>query len=103
MITIQIRHPEFAGLQSRERFAKFLAITVDGDDNSPVYRLVNATNPYQFGIGRGNDWWVTFSEDGKSFSISHRYQCDRVKAEEALSGWLLFRLSGATLKENSGG
>lgn len=100
MITIQTRHSEFKDQKSRERFAKFLATTIDGSD-SPVYRLTNETDHHHYGIGIGNDWWVKFDEDGRSFSLTYRYQCDRVKAEEVLAGWLLFRLTNVTLKEAS--
>ena len=101
MITLQCRHPQFITVQDRVWFAKFLATTIDGGDGSPVYHQTNTGDDYHHGIGRGNDWWVRFEEDHSSFSLTYRYQCEAVQAEEALTAWLLFRLSGVKLKEKT--
>lgn len=98
MITVLIRRPEFDNQKARDRFAKFLAHTIDGGEEA-TYHLTNASDPLQYSIGRGNDWWVKFNEN--SFSLTYRYQCNTIKAEEALAGWLTHQLNAVVQKPDT--
>ena len=98
MITVLVRQPKFDDLKVRERFVKFLAYTIDGSGDA-TYHLTNVSDPFQYSIGHGNDWRVKFNEN--SFSLTYRYQCNTIKAEEALAGWLTHQLNAQVIKEES--
>ena len=84
--------------ESREMLAMFLQATIDA--NTSV-NLSHGFKPYRtdkfssarWKIDQGNNWFLHFFDDQPDvFEIVYRYQSDNNKAEEALAGWLVYRL-----------
>jgi hypothetical protein len=80
-------------------FAAFLAATIDGNADNQYFHLTNTIDTMNYSVGQGNDWWVKFEDDHKTFSLTYRYQCDTVKAEEALVAWLIYRLDAIIVEK----
>jgi hypothetical protein len=78
---------------SRILFATFLSNTIEGADHPEVPYQPNDNDDYYWTLDSNNKWKVKFFyEDPYSFEIIHRYQGGVNKFEEALAGWLEYKL-----------
>lgn len=99
---LSIKHANFSKKDERQNFVEMLSATIEG-------RLHGRFKPYCpnapytlfWVLDSGNNWWITFDENNENaFEIKYRYQCDDVKAEEALAAWLAYRVKSYVF-ENS--
>ncbi len=84
----------YTSRESRERFARFLAATIEGQAFTPY--MPNEGDDSYWTLDSGNNWKVLFFPDG-SFDIRYRYQNATNQREEALAGWLFVRLDAIAL------
>lgn len=98
---LSIRGAKFDNPSNRKNFVMFLAATVGGriDGRFEPY-CPNKNDDRYWVFDEANNWRVTFP-DGEDtvIDIRYRYQCETVRAEEALAAWLEFQVR-ATVKPN---
>ena len=88
---------DYETAEMREALTKFISLMVTGDPAFRPYRP-NEHDDTFWKIDGGNDWSLTFSNDHPSvIELRYRYQCDRVPAEQAFVGWLVYKLNGEIL------
>lgn len=88
----------FGNDEQRKNFAQFLANTINADGRPFEPYLLNPSDNMEYVVDRGNNWFLTFnSKNASEFKLTYRYQCETVKAEEALAEWLKFRIKATVL------
>jgi len=84
---------DYANPDTRRMLAEFLSNTIEGRDHPEVPYKPNDNDDYYWTLDSNNNWKVKFyHEDPYSFEIIHRYQGGANKYEEALAGWLEYKL-----------
>lgn len=83
----------YSGGEARQRLAKFISNSIEGKEERELPYKPNEYDSYYWTVDMGNNWKLKFyEEDPFSFSIIHRYQGGANKFEEALAGWLEYKL-----------
>jgi len=98
---LYFRGAEFDKATVRKDFVMFLSATVEGKDGRDFkpYKA-NENDDRNWILDSANNWRVNFLEGDKTeIDLRYRYQCETVKAEEALAAWLEFR-AGASKMPN---
>ena len=84
---------DYSKSSNRDDLARFVANTIEGREERHLPYRPNDWDDYYWTVDLMNNWKVKFyEEDPFSFSILHRYQSETNKFEEALAGWLEYRL-----------
>ena len=97
-------HVDFSDASERQRFAEKFSGVICGGSSTPRFKpyCVNSGEDHFWTLDSHNDWHLIFQDgEPRVANISYRYQSDSVQAEEALAGWLVFKLGAKVVDKPS--
>ena len=100
ILKLKMPGANFATLGARQEFVRMLSAIIEAGRTGFQPYNPNESDTRYWVFDAGNDWRVFFLEGSSdTIQISYRYQCEQVQAEEALFGWLAYRLKAQKLAD----
>lgn len=88
---LTFKRTETTSPEKRREIAERLAVVIKGEKLDNVPYMPNEGDDSHWVLNRGNDWFLTFSDDperSREFEIRHRYQAPTQDFEGNFAWWL---------------